>query len=49
MGGMRGAGSEGEARQESAPPKPQPEQKSGGAVEDAVKEGVNILKGIFGK
>jgi hypothetical protein len=54
MGGVRG---EGEAREErapsqarpEAPPKPQPEQKSGGAVEDAVKEGVGILRGIFGR
>ena len=55
--GMGGASGEGEAREESAPsqarpetpPKPEPEQKSGGAVEDAVKEGVKIFRGIFGK
>ena len=55
--GMGGASGEGEAREEpapsqarpEAPPKPEPEQKSGGAVEDAVKEGVKIFRGIFGK
>jgi len=55
--GMGGARGEGEAREERAPsqarpevaPKPQPEQKSGGAVDDAVKEGVKIFRGIFGK
>jgi hypothetical protein len=55
--GMGGASGEGEAREErsprqarpEAPPKPEPEQKSGGAVDDAVKEGVKIFRGIFGK
>jgi len=54
MGGERG---EGEAREErsprqvrpEAPSQPQPGQKSGGAVDDAVKEGVKIFRGIFGK
>lgn len=54
MGGMQG---EGEAREERAPAQarpeapatPQAEPKSGGAVEDAVKEGVKIFRGIFGK
>jgi hypothetical protein len=55
--GMGGAQGMGEAREERAPSQarpeapatPQPEQKSGDTVGDAVKEGVKIFRGLFGK
>jgi len=55
--GMGGVHGEGEAREERSPKQvrpdtpsqPQPEQKSGSAVEDTVKEGVKIFRGLFGK
>jgi hypothetical protein len=54
MGEVRDEGETREQRAPSqarpeAPPKPEPEQKSGGAVDDAVKEGVKIFRGIFGR
>ena len=55
--GMGAVHDAGEAREErrsgrprpEQPSQPQPEQPSGGGVEDAVKEGVKIFRGIFGK